>query len=245
MLKNISLRVRLAAFAMAALVAGPASAATLEDVIRVADTARGGNLPGVSWSVSAEARTAGGVDTNSLNVVSVDTDWAAEFTAPASARGDRLVKRGTNMWFSKPSLRKPVPISLRQRLTGAASNGDLASTNYLRDYSVQRLPDETVSGVDTYVVDLTARSSSVAYDKIKYWIAKSNNLGVAANFYTRAGRLLKSATFRYDNRISFNGRQLPFISRMTIRDAINQGEVTTLNYINPSVRAISQGQLQP
>lgn len=243
---NIRPAIRNAAIALAALfLAAPAGAATIEDVIRMADTSRGGNLPGVSWTVNSEARTASGVDTNSLDVVSVDTDWAAEFTTPASSRGDRLVKRGTNMWFSKPSLRKPVPISLRQRLTGAASNGDLASTNYLRDYSVKRLPDETISGVDTYVVELTAKSGNVAYDRIKYWIAKSNNLGVAANFYTSAGRLLKSATFRYDNRISHNGRQVPFISRMTINDKINEGEVTTLTYVNPTVRSIPSTQLQP
>ena len=38
------------------------------------------------------------------------------------------------IWFIKPGLRKPVSISARQRLVGDAANGDIATTNYARDY---------------------------------------------------------------------------------------------------------------
>lgn len=234
------------ALTLSALAATQTLAATIEDVVRFADTARGGGLPGVVWTVTAESQDASGaVDTRVLEVAAVNTDWAATFQAPGKIRGQRLVKRGSNMWFSKPGLRKPVPISLRQRLTGNASNGDIASTNYIRDYGITRLPDETVSGVPCYVVELQAKAKNVAYDKIKYWIAKSNNLGMAANFYTGSGRLLKSATFRYDNRINLGGKQQPFISRMIIRDAVNTQDTTTLSYANPSARQISGAALQP
>lgn len=234
------------AFALSTLAAGGAWAATIEDVVRMADTARGGGLPGVAWTVTADATSGDGeTDSRTLDVQAIKTDWAAEFTAPGKIRGQRLVKRGTNMWFSKPGLRKPVPISLRQRLTGTASNGDIASTNYIRDYDIERLPDETVSGVETYVVELTAMGNNVAYDRIRYWIDKSSNLGVAANFYTGSGRLLKSATFRYDNTVTVDGRSQPFVSRMIIRDAVNKNDVTTLTYADPDVRPVAAAQLQP
>ena len=234
------------ALAFSALAAVPAMASTDEDIIRTADRARGGGIGGVEWEVTATTKFADGKEeSRKLVITAKQTDWAAEFISPNKIRGQRLVKRGNNMWFAKPDLRKPVPISQRQRLTGNASNGDIASTNYLRDYEITRLPDETLDGVPTYVFDLKAKDSSVTYDKIKYWISEETGLGIAAEFFSNAGRLLKTARFEYANTIAVDGEQHPFVSTMVIHDAINAEDVTTLSYADPRVRAVPNSILQP
>ena len=50
------------------------------------------------------------------------------------------------IWFVKPGLRRPVSISARQRLSGDAANGDIASTNYARDYEGTLAGEEAVNG---------------------------------------------------------------------------------------------------
>ena len=47
-----------------------------------------------------------------------------------------------------------------------------------------------------------------------------------AEFYSLSGKLLKTATFDYNNAIEFEGKKTPFISRMTIRDALIDAETT-------------------
>jgi hypothetical protein len=50
---------------------------------------------------------------------------------------------------------------------------------------------------------------------------------------------MKWASFEYGGQIEFAGRRLPFVSRMTIRDAVNAGNVTTLDYANVSVKKLN------
>ena len=104
----------------------PSARAELSDeqILLYADRARGGGLPGINWQVEVVAnKNDGSSDERVLDVWAAQGDWAAEFLKPNKIRGQRLVKRGQNLWFSKPDLSKAVPISKRQRLTGNASNG--------------------------------------------------------------------------------------------------------------------------
>ena len=58
-----------------------------------------------------------------------------ETLAPLNSKGARMLQVERNMWLTKPGLKKPVPISPRQRLSGQAAIGDIAATNYAKDYS--------------------------------------------------------------------------------------------------------------
>jgi hypothetical protein len=148
------------------------------------------------------------------------------------------------MWFSKKGLRKPVPISLRQRLTGSAANGDIASTNYAENYDVIRLEDDTFNSSPVYVFDLKAKSTKVTYDKIKYLVDKKTGVGVKAFFYTGAGKLLKSAVFYYDNEIVLDEQIYPFVSKMLIEDELNKGQRSVLNYSNIKLEVVSKSKLR-
>jgi len=215
-------------------VAGVAGAAADDsDILRAADRSRGGDLPGIVWSVNIAVYANPGAaadDERRIRLFARDSMWSAEFAEPKKIRGQRLLKKGSNMWFMSPGLQKPVPISQRQRLTGGAANGDIASTNYVRDYNAVRVADQVVDGKPCYVFELSARDKNVTYDRVRYWVSKDDRLGVKAEFLSTSGKLLKTAWFEYGNRIQVDGRQIPFISRMKIEDALEKGKLTVLSY---------------
>lgn len=207
-----------------------AHAADPEALLQQADRARGGGLPGLAWSIDIDSRDAEGTQHQTLDAIADTHNVRVDYTAPEKTRGQRVIMRGRNMWFSRPGLQRPVPISPRQRLIGQAANGDIATTNYLADYEAREAGQERVDEEDCVVFELSARERSVTYDRIRYWVSQARGLGLKAEFYTVSGKLLKTARFRYDNEISFEGRKIPFVSRMSITDAIRPDSVTTLSY---------------
>ena len=89
------------------------------------------------------------------------------------------------------------------------------------------------------VLDLKAVNKNVTYDRIKYWVSQSRQVGVKAEFYTLSGKLFKTAEFKYDNRVKMNGQaDAPFVSELVIRDAIQKDRVTTMTYSNIKVEPI-------
>jgi hypothetical protein len=147
------------------------------------------------------------------------------------------------MWFVKPGLSKPVPVSPRQKLVGGASYGDIAATNYAHDYSVISLSDESVNGEHCHVFDLKSASKKTTYDRIKYWVSKERLVGIKAEFFTVSGKLLKRAAFEHENRITLRSGPHPFISKMTIIDAIIRDNVTKLHLNEPKLTQVPPSAL--
>lgn len=202
------------------------------------DRARGGGLPGIVWQIRLVSREGDKIaDEQRLEVRAVDDASVAETLEPARFKGSKLVQVGRNMWLTRPGLSKPIPISPRQRLSGQASNGDIAATNYSADYDAQLLGEEEVDGEPCYLLNLSAKHKRTTYDSVRYWVSKQRMVGVKAEFNSLSGKLLKSARFEYGNQIEYQGQQIPFVSRMTIRDALTDAE-TTMDYGTVEVRAI-------
>ncbi|MFT4174352.1 MAG: outer membrane lipoprotein-sorting protein [Rhodocyclaceae bacterium] len=205
-------------------------------VLEEADHARGGTLPGLAWTITLTSHDADGSTVRVMQAIVDDRAARVEYTEPAKMRGQRIVMVGRNMWFLRPGLQRPVPLSPRQRLLGAASNGDVAATRYARDYEADIEGHERIDGEDCVVLNLIARERSATYDRIRYWVSEARALGVKAEFYTVSGKLFKTARFDYANRVGYEGRRFPFISRMTITDAINRDNVTVLDYSQVQVK---------
>ncbi len=213
-----------------------------QQLLKTADHARGGGLPGIVWEIDLTTQKNDKLtDTQRLEVRAVDDASVAETLEPSRFRGSKLLQVGRNMWLTRPGLSKPVPISSRQRLSGQASNGDIAATNYALDYNASLDGEETLDGEPCYILELTARQKKVTYDRVRYWISVSRNVGVKAEYYSLSGKLLKTARFEYGNSIDYNGRLLPFISMMTIRDALID-EVTTMKFGTVEVRQIPSAE---
>jgi hypothetical protein len=121
------------------------------------------------------------------------------------------------MWFWKPGLSRPVSVSKRQRLSGDAAIGDIASTSYVDGYKVTGSEVGEVNGEAATVYTMEANSLGDTYAKIKYWVTKNGNLGKKAEFYAKSGNLVRSSTMDYQNKA--NGR--PFLSKMVVADGGN------------------------
>jgi outer membrane lipoprotein-sorting protein len=202
---------------------------TLKEILHLADEARG-NLEGVKWRVVIDSIENGREQKRTLNVKARGYDFLATLISPPKVKGQKVLMVDHNMWFTKPGLRKPVPISPRQKLVGGASYGDIAATNYADDYEATPLDDIMVNGELCYVFDLKAATKKATYDRIKYWISKERIVGVKAEYFTVSGKMLKSAIFENENQIQLRNKPHPFISKMIITDALVKNNVTTMTF---------------
>jgi len=208
-----------------------------EAIIAKADQARG-NVEGIEWTADIESVERHRKQQRTLIIRHRDDNNLAEFTSPRKVKGRKLLMKDRNMWFIKPGLRKPVPISPRQKLIGGAANGDIASTDYAGDYDAVLLGEEKIDDQLCYLFELTAIDGKVTYDRIHYWVSKDRNVAVKADFYTVSGKLFKSARFEHENWINVNGEKLPFVSRMIISNALVEDDVTTMTYSAVVVKPI-------
>ena len=202
------------------------------EILQKSDRARGGLSDGLSWKVKLENSDGSGaeydVQVKGVNVI-------ARCFAPARQKGDTFLFNDRNLWVYKPGLKKPVSLSPRQRLSGQAANGDIATTNYARDYNAKIEGKEKIDGKEVYRLFLEAKEKNVTYHKIRYWITKESYLGVKADFLTLEGDLFKSAKFEYKHKLA----GLPFVSSMKITDAKKTSDTTVLTYSEPKTVSIS------
>ncbi len=112
-----------------------AHAMTPEEILKKSDEARG-NADGIEWEIAMHSIESGREQERTIKVSARNFNSLADFLAPANVKGQKMLMIDRNMWFAKPGLSKPVPISPRQKLLGGAANGDIASTNYAGDYKI-------------------------------------------------------------------------------------------------------------
>ncbi len=192
-----------------------ASTSAQDPALLAAEQARGimTGSTGIQWTVnvsSSDGRTA------SFRAISQSGKIWAEILSPEDAKGRKYIAEAKgSMWFWKPGLSRPVSVSKRQRLSGDAAIGDIASTSYVNGYKVESSSAGEVNGEAATVYILKANSLSDTYREIRYWVTKKGNLGKKAEFYAKSGTLIRSSTMKYDNKV--NGR--PFLSKMTIKDS--------------------------
>ncbi len=201
----------------------------LKDILLRADEARG-NLKGVQWRVHIQSIERGLESERLLDVKARGYDFLGIVLAPPKAKRQKILMVNHNMWFAKPGLKKPVPLSPRQKLIGGAAYGDIAATNYSDDYRHQLVGTEAVTGEMCYVFDLKAATKKATYDRIKYWVSKRRTVGVKAEYYTVSGKIFKRATFEYQNQIRLRNKPHPFISKITFYDALVTSDITTMRF---------------
>lgn len=214
------------------------NAAAIHALLQTADRARG-NLEGVIWTVKITAFEDEAAKANVYAVKARGFDVLAEVVEPSRQKGNQLLMHLGNMWFSKPDLSKPVPISQRQRLAGSAANGDLAATNYAEDYDATALADTVEENEPCHVFDLQARHRRCTYDRVVYYVSRDRQVGVRADYYTATGKLIKTARMSYTNTVAgADGARLPFISAIFIRDAVATNNTANLLFSAPKIQPL-------
>ena len=148
-----------------------------------------------------------------------------EFMSPRD-KGRHLLMLGDDMWIYLPDTSRPVRITPLERLSGDASNGDVARTNYAIDYSAVYLRSERLGKEDCYVLDLAAKRKGATYQRILYWLRIQDARPVRAEFYLTSGKHIKSATF--DEFASSGGRML--LRKLTLYDEIRHNSHSVLEY---------------
>jgi hypothetical protein len=222
--------------------AAAADALDAQAILAAADQSRGAGLPGIEMQVHVRSEdSTGQQDLDSevtMNVKAYDDSTFAEVVEPLRSKGMRLLLSQRNMWLHKPGMKKPVAVSVRQRLSGQAALGDIASTGYARDYTATYLRADELAGERCHVLELRSAQRNTTYDRITYWVSERSGLGIRAEFQSLSGKVLKRADFQYKLKLSYKGgKDLPFVSRMLISDVLTS-EQTALEYSNVRVRAI-------
>ncbi len=218
----------------------PTDAKLASELLSASDISRGGIKTGLEWNIQLQTVEEGSTSDRQFTVSAFGDDALVKALAPAKYKGEVYLFNNHNMWFFKPSLKKPVAISSRQKLSGQAANGDIASTNYFRDYDPSMEKYEVFNGEKCAVLLLKAKTNSVTYDQIRYWISLNKKLAMQAEFLTLQGQPFKRADFEYGNKVTFNGSQVPFISKMTIVDAKFKDNKSIITYEVPKLKNLTK-----
>ncbi|HEY1987764.1 MAG TPA: outer membrane lipoprotein-sorting protein [Terracidiphilus sp.] len=203
-----------------------------EHLLKRSDTYRNG-WPSFITRVKITNYESGKPDEEKLYEVSQKgTDKTyVEFLSPRE-KGRHLLMLGDDMWVYLPDTSRPVRITPLERLSGDASNGDVARTNYAADYTPLYLRTEKLGTTECHVLELTARRKGATYQRILYWVRTEDARPVRAEFYLTSGKHIKSATF--DDYAEFGGKML--LRRLTLYDEIRHNSRSLLEYSNSSAR---------
>lgn len=211
-------------------------AANLANELLVAsDLGRGGFKDGIEWTANIETNENEVKNIRDFRIKSKNHDAYVEAIAPAKNKGEVFLFNDRLMWFYKPSLKKPVSISARQKLSGQAANGDIASTHYARDYTAVLDTTEVLNGEKHHVLMLKAKSNNLTYDQIRYWINDKTKLAIKAEFLTLQGKPFKIGYLEYKNLIEYKGKQMPFVSQLKIVDAKYPENWSIITYSKPKL----------
>jgi outer membrane lipoprotein-sorting protein len=214
--------------------AAPATVPDADEILKRSDTYRNG-WPAFVTHVKITNYESGKPDEEELYEVSqkgADKTYV-EFMSPRD-KGRHLLMLGDNMWVYLPDTSRPVRITPLERLSGDASNGDVARTNYAIDYTPVYVRAEKVGTEECHVLDLTAKSKGATYQRILYWVRVSDARPVKAEFYLTSGKHIKSATF--DEYTEFDGKQL--LRKFTLYDEIRHNSHSVLEYTGTVPRAL-------
>ena len=124
----------------------------------------------------------------------------ALFLDPPSEKGRASLRLGDNMWLYIPNVGKPLRItSLQSVVGGVFNNSDILRLDYSTEYNVTSM---TTDAGQT-LLELKAKSKSVAYDRLKMWIDKKAVIPVKIEAYAVSGLLIK--TLHYSKIKDFGG----------------------------------------
>lgn len=209
---------------------GGHSASAAEDANAIVSKADLIRAPKGSYEFEATITSYEGSEKKSENGYKVyvkDLDHSlVEFRAPASEKGKSLLMVEEDLWIYLPKVKKPVRIPLQQRLVGDVSNGDMARANFSNDYDATLSGEEKLDGKDVYKLDLVAKSPKKTYNKISYWVSKSDNRPVQAEYFTVSGQSLKTVTFEDFRNESGTIRPM----RLVFKDTLNKNKKSVLEF---------------
>lgn len=115
------------------------------------------------------------------------------FVSPASEEGRSTLRLGENMWLFIPNVGKPIRITSMQSVVGGVfNNADIMRLDYSVEYEVASLDEDQ----GQHLLDLKAKSGTVAYDHLKMWVLKEELVPTRIECYAATGMLIKTLHFK-------------------------------------------------
>lgn len=123
------------------------------------------------------------------------------FMEPARDAGKLMLKNGKDLWFYDPATKSSVRISPQQRLMGEASNGDVLTVSFARDYKASYGAEESITDGErkerkAHKLTLAPASDDATYAAVELWVDADSKRPIKARFLADSGRLLKTAYYR-------------------------------------------------
>jgi len=214
-------------------------AADGQALIAAADKARNPGVPFSLTNLLTEYKNGQAVNHTTLTVfakvdpASLQFRNIVRFIDPPRDAGKMVLMDGTKMWFYDPASKASVPISPQQRLIGQASDGDVVTVNYARDYKGKVIGEEKLLDADRkerdcWHLDLAAANDDAVYSRLELWLEKGTYYGVKSKHYSDSGRLLKIAYYHKFEPALGGMRSTETI----IIDAVDPKLVTTMDNSN-------------
>jgi len=156
-----------------------------------------------------------------------DTKSFTEYLSPAREQGTKMLKLENQLWIYSPSSDRTIQISghmLRQSVMGSdLSYEDMMDDRKLTDvYTAKISGNEVIDGRKTYILDLTAKVTDVAYNSRKMWIDSERFVPLKEELFAKSGQLLKRTTLSDVRQI--DGRWFP--EKVVYKDMLKQGDGT-------------------
>ncbi len=117
----------------------------------------------------------------------------ALFLSPASEKGRSTLRLGDNMWLYIPNVGKPIRItSLQSVVGGVFNNSDILRLDYSAEYDAVSVVEEG----ESYLLELKAKTGTVAYDSLKMWVNKKAMVPSTIECYAASGMLIKTLYYK-------------------------------------------------
>ncbi len=206
-----------------------------QEIIKRADEVRN---PSESYYIEVEVVDRGSSEpSHKFRVAIAGNDKTRiETIEPARDNGRNMLMLGENMWVFVPNLKREVRVSLNQKLTGQAANGDISRMRWSGDYQAT-IEDETEK---EWQLDLQANKKGLTYDRLKVWVEKDSFRPKRAEYMTRAGKVLKKV--KYGGYKTLAGRERP--SKILIQDATKSNDQSIIKIRKMKVKSFPNSLYQ-
>lgn len=146
--------------------------------------------------------------------------------ADPNDKGKLMLMVEDAMWLYMPSTSQPIRVTPLQRLSGNASNGDVAQTSLTANYTAALVGDESLEGEPAHVLELTAKRKSATYQKARYWVSRRTLLPLKAEFQLASGKPSKRCLFETYGQVA--GKRV--LTRQVIYDLLRADQKTVMEY---------------
>ncbi len=165
----------------------------------------------------------------------VDKQSFTEYLSPAREQGTKMLKLENQLWIYSPSTDRTIQLSghmLRQSVMGSdLSYEDMMDDRKITEiYSAKVSGSEVIDGRNSWILELTAKVSNVAYNSRRMWIDTERYVPLREELYAKSGQLLKRTTLSDVRQIA--GRWFPM--KIVYKDLLKQGYGT--EFITTSVK---------